>query len=97
VSPSFAIEMGRRGYHGIVLSGGPSSVYGDEAPGGGAGLLLRARSPGAPRGWVAGRMGMWVGRGRKARAAYGFEGLALIPGAPTINPSEVGVYHETLP
>ena len=25
-------------------------------------------------------MGMWVGRGRKARAAYGFDDIALVPG-----------------
>ena len=31
-------------------------------------------------------MGMWVGRGRKARAAYGFDDIALVPGALTINP-----------
>ena len=24
-------------------------------------------------------MGMWVGRGRKARAAYGFDDIALVP------------------
>ena len=36
-------------------------------------------------------MGMWVGRGRKARAAYGFDDIALVPGALTINPSEVDI------
>ncbi len=29
--------------------------------------------------------------GRKARAAYGFDDMALIPGALTINPSEVDI------
>jgi len=28
-------------------------------------------------------MGMWVGRGRKARAAYGFDDIALVPNATT--------------
>ena len=39
-------------------------------------------------------MGMWVGRGRKARAAYGFDDIALVPGALTINPNEVDVSWE---
>src|SRR5258705_13344653 len=39
-------------------------------------------------------MGMWVGRGRKARAAYGFDDIALVPGAVTINPSEVDISWE---
>ncbi len=39
-------------------------------------------------------MGMWVGRGRKARAAYGFDDIALVPGALTINPSEVDISWE---
>src|SRR3989338_5704363 len=34
-------------------------------------------------------MGMWLGRGRKARRCYGFDEIALVPGAVTINPSEV--------
>ena len=34
-------------------------------------------------------MGMWVGRGRKARRCYGFDEVALVPGAVTINPNEV--------
>jgi hypothetical protein len=29
-------------------------------------------------------MGMWVGRGRKARAAYGFDDIALVPGSLTV-------------
>ena len=36
-------------------------------------------------------MGMWVGRGRKARAAYGFDDIALVPGSLTINPTEVDI------
>ncbi len=36
-------------------------------------------------------MGMWVGRGRKARRSYGFDEIALVPGAVTINPNEVDV------
>src|SRR6201981_1562137 len=39
-------------------------------------------------------MGMWVGRGRKARAAYGFDDIALVPGAVTINPNEVDISWE---
>jgi len=34
-------------------------------------------------------MGMWVGRGKKARRAYGFDEIALVPGNKTINPKEV--------
>jgi len=34
-------------------------------------------------------MGMWVGRGRKARRCYGFDEIALVPGTVTINPNEV--------
>ncbi len=34
-------------------------------------------------------MGMWVGRGRKARRCYGFDEIALAPGNITINPEEV--------
>ncbi len=34
-------------------------------------------------------MGMWVGRGRKARRCYGFDEIALVPGNMTINPNEV--------
>ena len=34
-------------------------------------------------------MGMWVGRGRKARRCYGFDEIALAPGTVTINPNEV--------
>src|SRR5437762_6345367 len=39
-------------------------------------------------------MGMWVGRGRKARAAYGFDDIALVPGSLTVNPNEVDVSWE---
>ena len=34
-------------------------------------------------------MGMWLGRGRKARRCYGFDEIALVPGSLTINPNEV--------
>ncbi len=34
-------------------------------------------------------MGMWVGRGRKARRCYGFDEIALVPGSTTVNPNEV--------
>jgi IMP dehydrogenase len=34
-------------------------------------------------------MGMWLGRGRKARRCYGFDEIALVPGNITINPNEV--------
>jgi len=36
-------------------------------------------------------MGMWVGRGRKARRCYGFDEIALVPGDITINPDEVDI------
>ncbi len=34
-------------------------------------------------------MGMFLGRGRKARRCYGFDEVALVPGNVTINPNEV--------
>jgi len=34
-------------------------------------------------------MGMWVGRGRKARRCYGFDEISLAPGSLTVNPNEV--------
>src|SRR5437867_375038 len=39
-------------------------------------------------------MGMWVGRGRKARVAYGFDDIALVPGTITVNPNEVDITWE---
>src|SRR5258706_10672157 len=39
-------------------------------------------------------MGMWVGRGRKARVAYGFDDIALVPGTVTVNPNEVDISWE---
>lgn len=39
-------------------------------------------------------MGMWVGRGRKARRCYGFDEIALAPGLVTINPKEVDTSFE---
>lgn len=34
-------------------------------------------------------MGEWIGKDRKARRCYGFDEIALVPGAVTINPDEV--------
>ncbi len=34
-------------------------------------------------------MGMYIGRGRKARRAFGFDEVAIVPGRVTINPDEV--------
>lgn len=39
-------------------------------------------------------MGEWIGHGRKARRAYGFDEIAIVPGAVTINPSEVEIHWE---
>lgn len=39
-------------------------------------------------------MGMWVGRGRKARIAYGFDDIALVPGTVTTNPNEADISWE---
>lgn len=36
-------------------------------------------------------MGMWVGRGRKARRCYGFDEIALVPGLVTLDPDEVDI------
>lgn len=36
-------------------------------------------------------MGMWIGRGRKARRCYGFDEIALVPRNVTINPDEVDI------
>jgi len=36
-------------------------------------------------------MGMYVGRGRKARRCYGFDEIALVPGNMTINPKDVDI------
>jgi IMP dehydrogenase len=37
---------------------------------------------------------MWIGRNRKARVTYGFDEIALVPGAVTINPNEVDITWE---
>ncbi len=37
-------------------------------------------------------MGEWIGHGRKARRAYGFDEIAIVPGAITINPNEVDIH-----
>ncbi|MCK4859127.1 MAG: GuaB3 family IMP dehydrogenase-related protein [Candidatus Omnitrophica bacterium] len=39
-------------------------------------------------------MGMWVGRGRKARRCYGFDEVSLVPGAVTINSEEIDISYE---
>ena len=39
-------------------------------------------------------MGEWIGRGRKARRAYGFDEVAIMPGRITINPKEVNISWE---
>ncbi|NQU45228.1 IMP dehydrogenase, partial [bacterium] len=39
-------------------------------------------------------MGEWIGRGRKARRAYGFDEIALVPGIQTLNPDEVDIAWE---
>jgi len=39
-------------------------------------------------------MGMYVGRGRKARRSYGFDEIALVPGEVTVNPGEVDITWE---
>jgi IMP dehydrogenase len=36
-------------------------------------------------------MGMWIGRGRKARVCYGFDEIALVPGTVTIDPEDVDI------
>ncbi len=36
-------------------------------------------------------MSTWIGRNRKARVTYGFDDIALVPGAVTINPQEVDI------
>lgn len=39
-------------------------------------------------------MGMWIGRGRKARRAYGLDEIALVPGTLTIDPEDVDISWE---
>ncbi|MDO8662628.1 MAG: GuaB3 family IMP dehydrogenase-related protein [Candidatus Omnitrophota bacterium] len=36
-------------------------------------------------------MAEWIGIGRRARRCYGFDEIALVPGAQTVNPNEVGI------
>ncbi|MCL5408478.1 MAG: GuaB3 family IMP dehydrogenase-related protein [Candidatus Omnitrophica bacterium] len=36
-------------------------------------------------------MGVWIGRGRKARSCYGFDDVSLVPGDITLNPAEIDV------
>ncbi|MCX8038798.1 MAG: GuaB3 family IMP dehydrogenase-related protein [Candidatus Sumerlaeia bacterium] len=39
-------------------------------------------------------MGEWVGRGRKARRAYGFDEIALVPGRKTVDPNDTDISWE---
>jgi len=39
-------------------------------------------------------VGEWIGRDRKARRCYGFDEIALVPGAVTLNPDEVDISWE---
>lgn len=39
-------------------------------------------------------MGMWIGRGRKARRCYSFDEIALVPGGVTYDPADVDVSWE---
>lgn len=36
-------------------------------------------------------MGLWIGRGRKARRCYGFDEIAIVPGTITIDPDDVNI------
>lgn len=37
-------------------------------------------------------MGLWIGRGRKARQCYGFDEIAIVPGSVTIDPDDVDTH-----
>ncbi|MEW6619784.1 MAG: GuaB3 family IMP dehydrogenase-related protein [bacterium] len=37
-------------------------------------------------------MGLWIGRGRKARRCYGFDEIAIAPGVVTIDPDDVDIH-----
>ena len=39
-------------------------------------------------------MAEWIGIGRRARRCYGFDEIALVPGAQTVNPNEVDIGFE---
>jgi len=39
-------------------------------------------------------MGMWIGRGRKARRCYGFDEIAISPGIVTVDPEDVDTHWE---
>ncbi|MFH1563266.1 MAG: GuaB3 family IMP dehydrogenase-related protein [Nitrospirota bacterium] len=39
-------------------------------------------------------MGMWIGRGRKARRCYGFDEIAIVPGVVSIDPDDVDTHWE---
>jgi IMP dehydrogenase len=36
-------------------------------------------------------MGEWIGRGRKARRAYGFDEVAIVPGSVTVDPADTDI------
>ncbi len=36
-------------------------------------------------------MGEWIGRGRKARRAYGFDEIAIVPGVQTLDPDDTDI------
>ena len=42
-------------------------------------------------------MAFFVGRDREARRAYGFDEIALVPGAVTVNPEEVDLSTKIVP
>ncbi len=39
-------------------------------------------------------MAEWIGIGKRSRRCYGFDEIALVPGAQTVNPNEVDVFFE---
>ena len=39
-------------------------------------------------------MAEWIGIGRRGRRCYGFDEIALVPGAQTVNPEEVDTSFE---
>lgn len=39
-------------------------------------------------------MGLWIGRGRKARRCYGFDEIAIVPGVVTVDPNDVDIHFE---
>ena len=47
------------------------------------------RAAGPHRLWYHSTMELELGRGKRARRAYGFDEVALVPGRITINPEEI--------